>query len=390
MTSAFRNNIKNTGCGDMFGNNPVRVCVVDYIGSHCGMHYYDDSFLKILNGIDGVSSVVLSNYSSDGDKPFFRNFYNVPKVLGVVFLLTGYAKLLWRVLRDRKTVYVVHSFGNFIDVGMIWITSLAIRCVVDVHEVIAQRDEDKPFLHRCLAMLYRRRVRCVVIHSDHSWHTLDMLGYLGRRFFVPHFRYGVSQQYDKAMVGKEVSEFFDADKINFLFFGNIMYEKGIDLLFDAVASMAESQSIGLRVVVAGKSTDNTLSGCDAGRSDVFRVMTRHINDDELAFLYSGTDFVVLPYRKTSQSGILEMAFHFRKPVIVARLPYFERVLSKYPSFGVLTDTDADSLSRTMIECSEQYCKDYFFKPDDVYSYEHGVETALFAQKFGVFLLNETI
>lgn len=364
---------------------PVRVYIVDYIGSHCGIHYYNDAFLKVLSGISGVTTTVLSNYSSDGKKPFFHNFYIVNKAIGVVLLLFGYARLFWRVLRDRNAVFVVISFGNQIDMGMMWIASFARRSVTDVHEVITQREENKWWFRKVFGMLYRRRVKNVIIHSGRSADMLDKLGYEGRRFYVPHFRYGISKQFDAANVGSDVADSFDRSKTNMLFFGNIMYNKGIDLLVDAVNSLTDEQVSGVRVVVAGKVTDDTINYCSVGGKDGFRIIARHINDDELAYLYSGTDYVILPYRKTSQSGILEMAFHFRKPVIAARLPYFESILKKYPSFGVISRTDVESLSTTITECAARKGNSVFFKPEDIYAYEHGAETDSFAAAFGAFL-----
>ena len=54
------------------------------------------------------------------------------------------------------------------------------------------------------------------------------------------------------------------------------------------------------------------------------------------YLYEHTDYVALPYRKTSQSGILEMAFYFRKPILASDVPYFRRMLTEFPSFGILS------------------------------------------------------
>lgn len=367
----------------------VEVYVIDYIGSHCGMHYYDDSFLKILSGVRGVRAEVLSNYSRVGRKPFFRNFYKVPKLAGALFLLCGCLKLLLHVLRNRNAVYVVLSFGNFIDVGMIWITSLAKRSVVDVHEAIAQKDEGKRCSERVFGSLYRRRVENVIIHSERSDGMLTALGYRGNRFYVPHFRYGIAKDFQKENIGNDVAAAYGTDNTNFLFFGNIMYEKGIDLLLDAASVLYDKKDVGVRIVVAGKPTDDTLADYVADKGSILRIIARHINDDELVMLYSGADYIVLPYRKTSQSGIMEMAFHFRKPVIAARLPYFESVLEKYPSFGVLTDTDADSLSCTIANagCNIRSGNE-FFKTEDLYNYEYGAETETFIAEFGEFLLRK--
>ena len=40
----------------------MKVYLVDYIGMHCGMHYYNDAFCRVLSAIPGLDISVLSNY----------------------------------------------------------------------------------------------------------------------------------------------------------------------------------------------------------------------------------------------------------------------------------------------------------------------------------------
>lgn len=361
-----------------------KVYIIDYIGTHCGMHYYDESFVAVLARIGEVDIEVLSNYVTTGGRPFFRNFYNVKRWRGVMRVLAGYCRLLALVLRRRRSVFVAYSFGNAIDVGVMLILSFA-RCgVMDVHETIAQKDEDKPLFRRIFGWLYRHAVENVILHSERTDVMLDALGYTGRRFRVPHVRYGVRCTPDMADVGADVATAFDAGKTNFLFFGNIMYNKGIDLLVAAANAMGGAEAAGVRIVVAGKRLDDSMYTVPLRRPEMFVFITRHIGDDELAYLYSGTDYVVLPYRKTAQSGIMEMAFHFRRPVIASDIPYFRQTLAKYPSFGVLTDTGAEKFAVTLTACAARG-REGFFYPQDVASYEHDDEMERFTDEFGRFL-----
>lgn len=49
------------------------------------------------------------------------------------------------------------------------------------------------------------------------------------------------------------------------------------------------------------------------RCEKIRIFDRHINDDELVYLYSKTDYILLPYKKSSQSGILRWRLISIKP-----------------------------------------------------------------------------
>lgn len=202
---------------------------------------------------------------------------------------------------------------------------------------------------------------------------------------MPHFRYGVGRTADMKAVGADAAGAFDAGKVNFLFFGNIMYNKGIDLLVAAANRLPPEAAQGIRIVVAGKRLDDALYAETPLRPEMFRIMARHINDDELAYLYSGTDYVVLPYRKTAQSGIMEMAFHFRRPVVASDLPYFRQVIDSYPSFGVVTSTEPGAFAAALAGLVADRGRRDFFSAEDVARYEYSDGAAAFVEEFGRFV-----
>ena len=45
----------------------MKVYLVDYIGMHCGMHYYNDAFCRVLSAVPGLDVSVLSNYAGEND-----------------------------------------------------------------------------------------------------------------------------------------------------------------------------------------------------------------------------------------------------------------------------------------------------------------------------------
>ncbi len=53
-----------------------KVYLIDYIGVHCGMHYYLEAFANRIREIDGVEPCIISNFSESGDKPALLNQYN--------------------------------------------------------------------------------------------------------------------------------------------------------------------------------------------------------------------------------------------------------------------------------------------------------------------------
>ena len=63
----------------------MKIYLVDYIGMHCGMHYYNDAFCRVLSAIPGLDISVLSNYADKNtNKPFCTNTKGVNSVKYVV------------------------------------------------------------------------------------------------------------------------------------------------------------------------------------------------------------------------------------------------------------------------------------------------------------------
>ena len=128
-----------------------------------------------------------------------------------------------------------------------------------------------------------------------------------QRLSVPHFKYCFKKTCNENQVEKEIQHSIAKDKINILFFGNINYNKGIDILIQTINALPQEQAEKLNIIIAGKDFDGTIHKISLMHPQSFQVFLKHINDDELVFLYKNTDYVVLPYRKTSQSGILEIS-----------------------------------------------------------------------------------
>lgn len=213
----------------------MKIYLVDYIGMHCGMHYYNDAFCRVLSAIPGLDISVLSNYADKNtNKPFFLHQYKGCKLRKICCLLWNYLMLLGFVLRNRKSCFIYLTYGNSIDLPFMYIVSLAGKSIIDIHEAIAQNVDDNADLKRRFKKIYSERIKSVIVHSQRTNDLLDEYGYGGVRLFVPHFKYCFSKKYDIRRVGADIVSSVAEDKVNILFFGNITYDKGVDILISAV------------------------------------------------------------------------------------------------------------------------------------------------------------
>lgn len=314
-----------------------KIYIIDYIGEHSGVKYYLDSFKRSLQDLNEYEVEILSNYSeSNAKRPFFKNHYQGIILRKLFNLIVNILRLYKFVGRNLDDVFIYEAYGTKIDVPFIKIISKAPNHVIDIHEAIAQNEDANKSLLSSFSWLYENFVKTAISHSCRTNNYLINFKYSGKLFNVPHFRYNVDGNFDMNNIASEILCCYDDSKINLLFFGNVNESKGIDILFEALNSLFIDEKNKINLVVAGKDFDGSINRVKLDERIQNVKILRFITDDELKYLYSRCDYVLLPYRKTSQSGIIEMSLNFRKPIIASNIPYFEKTLSEFPSFGILT------------------------------------------------------
>lgn len=112
---------------------------------------------------------------------------------------------------------------------------------------------------------------------------------------------------------------FEDDSLLLLFFGYVRKYKGLDILIKAFpAILKHSQKA--RLLVVGEFYDNPdeyLNLIDKlGIKDKVKMVNQFVPNEDVGKYYQISDLIVLPYRSATQSGILNVAYGFNKPVLV--------------------------------------------------------------------------
>jgi glycosyltransferase involved in cell wall biosynthesis len=112
---------------------------------------------------------------------------------------------------------------------------------------------------------------------------------------------------------------FTKDSIILLFFGYVRKYKGLDILIEAFPKIL-SEIPESRLLIVGEFYDKPDPYLDQikklGIEDKVKVVNEFVPNEEVAKYYEVSDVVILPYRSATQSGILNVAYGFNKPVIV--------------------------------------------------------------------------
>lgn len=115
---------------------------------------------------------------------------------------------------------------------------------------------------------------------------------------------------------------FDENSKLLLFFGYVRKYKGLDLLIDALAELVKRDST-YKLLAAGEFYDDDKYYRDKVESlnlvNSVKLLNEFIPNEEVAKYFQPSDLVVLPYRSATQSGILNLAYGFYKPVLVTNV-----------------------------------------------------------------------
>lgn len=189
-----------------------------------------------------------------------------------------------------------------------------VLCQIDNVEPHEHHIIDKPFNRYFL-----RSVDGFVYMSDEVGRQLRAYTDAPARF-SPHPRFeNFGDRVDRVKACEALG--LDSETRYALFFGLIRDYKGLDLLLRAWAQLRDAgKTAGRKLIVAGEFY--------AAREPYIRLMEelglqeevilhdRFIPDAEVCNYFSAADFVVLPYRSATQSGVTQIAYQFATPMIV--------------------------------------------------------------------------
>lgn len=253
--------------------------------------------------------------------------------------------LMWYFIRElaflahRSTT--VHFIGFFMlahihkgwaDHSWLWECRLlklfSRRLIFTVHNVMPH-ERDTPEIRRLMAKIYRIP-DCLVVHTQRARQRLmDEFAVASERIVV--MEHGINELVppESTVIAATRSELgVTASQRLVLFFGNVHYYKGVDLLLEAARRFGPQ----VRLHIAGRCGDP-----EYGR-ELLRTMSDHpmgerltwedafLSESRVSELLSAADVVVMPYRHIDQSGVLFAALRHGVPLVAFDVGSFREYL----------------------------------------------------------------
>ncbi|MEJ2101692.1 MAG: glycosyltransferase family 4 protein [Desulfobacterales bacterium] len=132
-----------------------------------------------------------------------------------------------------------------------------------------------------------------------------------------------------------------------LFFGRIWAYKGLKYLIEAEPLISRVRP-GLKIIIAGRGEDLKPYYEMMVNKDKFIVYNQRIPDEMVAELFQRAGVVVLPYTDASQSGIVPLAYAFKKPVVVTEVGSLPEVVDHGRTGYIVPPGDPQKLAESII------------------------------------------
>ncbi len=352
---------------------PLRVCVV---GSGTrflsGITVYTYRLANALAGANRVSVILMrqllptrlypgrdrvgSDLSELRFDPSVRHFdgvdwYWLPSILRALRLL----------VRERPDVLVFqwwtgtvfHTYLLLALVGRL----LGARVVVEFHEVLDTGEANIPAARvyvRAIAPAILRLASGFVVHSEADRELLEgHYAMHGRPVaLIPH------GPYEHYLTEEPVEPLRDAppDAFNLLYFGVIRWYKGLEDLIEAFDLLDPEQARRMWLTIVGETWEDYTAPAEMVARSRYReritFVNRYVSDSEVSAYFAGADAVVLPYRRASSSGPLNVAVGHGMPVVVTDLTSLRDTVRGYEGAVTVPPSDPAGLSRALVRVTE--------------------------------------
>jgi len=336
----------------------IRVSIIEPVGAHGGMDYYDIGLCSSLCACGVDPTLYTHNLTAvPPNAPFairhaFRGIYgSAPAALRAARYLRGG---LSSILHSLRTGTRICHFQLFQVGPLEWLSVAAARLagrkiVVTAHDV----EPLAAAYGRSLLAPVCRMAHRVVLHNHTSLEACIDATHVSRErcAIVPHGNYmhALGSVPDSRDARQALGLPPDAPII--LFFGQIKQTKGLDVLLKAMPPLLKDHPE-TRLLIAGKTWKVGFEVYDAlieslGLRDRVVSHVHYIPNDRVGLYYAAADVVAIPYRRIYQSGVLLMAMSYGRPVAASDLPAMRETIENGVDGRLFPPGDGPALAATL-------------------------------------------
>lgn len=211
-------------------------------------------------------------------------------------------------------------------------------------------------MDRKLTQMVMKNGDAFIVHSKSDGEDLLTIKKNAKYRQNPHPTYNAFKirNISKAQAREELGESIDARLL--LFFGFVREYKGLKHLLNAMPQVKETLG-NVKLLVVGSFGDDKEEYMQLIQKheivDCVEVIDGYTPDGEVEKYFAASDLVVLPYESATQSGIVQIAYGFEKPVIVTNVGGLPDVVTDQKTGYVVEAKNPKALADAVIDFYEK-------------------------------------
>ncbi|MGM0880092.1 MAG: glycosyltransferase family 4 protein [Bacillota bacterium] len=338
----------------------ISVAMIEPVGGHGGMNYYDFELCQGLRNSNVdislytcTETVVLDTLQFDVHTHFQNIYGKDSKWLRAARYMKGLLKSYLHARKEEKKIAHFHIF----QITMLeWLTVklarwFGFRIVVTAHDVESFADNNQSQL---VSSVYEMADRVIAHNMVSKRELVEKLGLHPDKInTIPHGHYinTIGERLTKEAARAKLKLQVSGPVL--LFFGQIKKVKGLEVLLEALSIVKQSQP-SVKLLIAGKLWNNDFSVYEPiiakhGLEENLILHIRYIPVEWVDAYFQAADMVVLPYRKIYQSGVLLQSMSYGRPVVVSDIEGMTEVVTNGKTGYVFKEGSPQHLADKLIE-----------------------------------------
>ncbi|CAG37941.1 glycosyltransferase family 4 protein [Desulfotalea psychrophila] len=318
-------------------------------------YHFDEYVLGLAEGLsDKVSKkfIFVSNNSNLMDSSHKAGFhgdfikFHKPRIRNMLKNIILIIKIFFEVKSFKPDI--IHFQGEHVWFIPLRLLFRKYGIVITVHDVKSHIGEEKKWIEITQHIL-RKMSHKFIVHGEILKNEL-----LDKHPWIENQQIHVIPHGPLTYYRLKNSNFYKEQENTILFFGRIHHYKGLDILIKAEPLISKKIQ-NLKIIVAGRCSKFGEYEKLITDYNKYKIINKFIPDEEISQLFQEASVIVLPYREASQSGIIPIAYDFKKAVVASNVGAISEVVDHLKTGILVEKENVNELANAL--CDLLICKE---------------------------------
>ena len=336
----------------------ISVFMIDTIGEHRGMHYYNFPLVDELNQL-GIKVTLVTTIETVNHilrpktltvLPGFKGIYGqAPKSIRGLRYGFSLLKIIYWIMRD--TPHIIHFHFPQIPIFDYFFFKIlvkkSINYIITVHDVMPfEYGSDVTVARHSMLHRIYQNASGLILNSTHAMQKLAELDQklLKKTHLIYPGAYTHFPTLELTSIEAKRNLGLEENTIILLVFGTIKQNKRLDLVIEAISQIVDKWP-NIRLLIVGQPQNRDLSSeislvhsLDISKNVIWNL--KKVNDEEMKMLFSAANVVIFPYQWIYQSAAVLMAMSLGKAVVATAVGSNQDTIINGKTGLLVSTTDA--------------------------------------------------